>query len=155
MIWQCSSSSRHSKTSMTQHDTVHQSTLVEITASKVRIQPRSSGYERRLLFQRLCVRIPAPYTGWTFFTYIFVVKFVMCLKNVPGLAKKNIKIQNMTNKTTSILHCSGNKKSKNKNKILLILAKKLKRLIFLKKLLQFQQVNVCLKACSDRLHKTQ
>ena len=57
----------------------------------------------------------------------------MCLKNVPGLAKKNIKIQNMTNITTSILHCSGTKKSKNKNTILLILAKKLKRLIFFKK----------------------
>ena len=25
------------------------------------------------------VRIPAPYTGWTFFTDLFVVKFVMCV----------------------------------------------------------------------------
>ena len=32
---------------------------------------------RRLMFQRLWVRILALYTGWTFFTYMFVVKFVM------------------------------------------------------------------------------
>ena len=30
-------------------------------------EPWSSGYGRRLMFQRLWVRIPAPFTGWTFF----------------------------------------------------------------------------------------
>ena len=33
-------------------------------------EPWSSGYERRLTFQRLRVLIAAPYTGWTFFTLI-------------------------------------------------------------------------------------
>ena len=32
-------------------------------------EPWSSGYGRRLTFRRSWVRIPAPYTGWTFFTY--------------------------------------------------------------------------------------
>ena len=32
-------------------------------------EPWSNGYGRRLMFRRLWVRIPAPYTGWTFFTY--------------------------------------------------------------------------------------
>ena len=36
-------------------------------------EPWSSGNMRRLKIQRLWVRIPAPYTGWTFFTYVFVV----------------------------------------------------------------------------------
>ena len=33
------------------------------------------------MVQRLWVWIPAPYTGWTrhFFTFLFVVKFVMCV----------------------------------------------------------------------------
>ena len=30
-------------------------------------EPWSNGYGRRLTFQMLWVRIPAPYTGWTFF----------------------------------------------------------------------------------------
>ena len=30
-------------------------------------EPWSSGYGRRLMFQRSWVQIPAPYTGWTFF----------------------------------------------------------------------------------------
>ena len=30
-------------------------------------EPWSSGYRRRLMFQRSWVRILAPYTGWTFF----------------------------------------------------------------------------------------
>ena len=32
-----------------------------------RREPWSSGYGWRLMFQRSWVRIPAPYTGWTFF----------------------------------------------------------------------------------------
>ena len=38
---------------------------------------QSPGYWRRLLFQRSWVRIPAPYTGWTFFNLYFFVKIVM------------------------------------------------------------------------------
>ena len=34
------------------------------------LEPWSSGYGRRLMFWRSWVRIPAPYTGWTFFTLI-------------------------------------------------------------------------------------
>ena len=34
------------------------------------------------MFQKSCVRILALYTGWTFFTYVFVIKFVMCLKKM-------------------------------------------------------------------------
>ena len=54
--------------------------LTETISWMVGWEPWSCGYGRRLMFQRSWVRIPALYTGWTFFTYIFVVKFVMCLK---------------------------------------------------------------------------
>ena len=40
-------------------------------------EPWSCGYGRRLNFPRLQVRIPTTYTGWTFFTYLFVLKFVL------------------------------------------------------------------------------
>ena len=43
-------------------------------------EPRSSGYGRRLVFQRSWVRIPAPYTGWIFFTFICCKKCNICLK---------------------------------------------------------------------------
>ena len=33
-------------------------------------EPWSSGYGRRLIIRRSWVRIPAPNTGWTFFTYL-------------------------------------------------------------------------------------
>ena len=48
-------------------------------------EPWSSGLGRRLMFQRFWVRIPAPYTGWIFFTYLFatkIVTFVWKYKNV-------------------------------------------------------------------------
>ena len=32
-------------------------------------EPWSSGYGRRLMFRRWWVRIPSPYTGWTFFHF--------------------------------------------------------------------------------------
>ena len=41
-------------------------------------EPWSSGYGRRLMFQRLGVQIPAPYTGWTF-SHLFVVKIEKCV----------------------------------------------------------------------------
>ena len=43
-------------------------------------EPWSSGYGRRLEFQRSWVQILAPYTRWTFFhKYLFAVKFEMML----------------------------------------------------------------------------
>ena len=46
-------------------------------------EPWSSGYERRLMFQRLWVQIPAPYSGSSFFTFICckIVKFALKDKN--------------------------------------------------------------------------
>ena len=43
--------------------------------TQITIKPWSSGYGRRLTFWRSWVRIPAPYTEWTFFTYF-------CCKNL-------------------------------------------------------------------------
>ena len=40
----------------------------------------SSGYGLRLMFERLWVPIPMPYTGWTFFTLICCKKWIVCLK---------------------------------------------------------------------------
>ena len=52
-----------------------------ITVLKIMIvgwEPWSSGYERRLIFRRLWVQIPAPYTGWAFLNiHLFVLKIVM------------------------------------------------------------------------------
>ena len=45
-------------------------------------EPWSSGYGRRLMYRRLWERIPAPYTGWTFFHIpLFAVKIVMFVWN--------------------------------------------------------------------------
>ena len=54
----------------------------------------SSSYGRRHMLQRLWVWNPAPYTRWSFFTFVFVVKKLMCLerrkmKKSPGLARGN------------------------------------------------------------------
>ena len=48
-------------------------------------EPWSSGYGMRLIFQRLWVRILAPYTGWTFFTH-------NCSKNCNDVCMKRPKI---------------------------------------------------------------
>ena len=50
--------------------------IVSVTMPVVRNKRElwSSGYGMRLMFQRLWVWIPAPYTGWSFFTFI-------CCKN--------------------------------------------------------------------------
>ena len=44
----------------------------------------SSGYGKRLMFQRLWVQIPAPYTWWTFFTFFVlnILLFVWKAKNI-------------------------------------------------------------------------
>ena len=47
--------------------------------------PWSSGYGKRLTFGRSLVRFPAPYTGWTFFTFI-------CCKNCDDVCLKRPKI---------------------------------------------------------------
>ena len=46
--------------------------------------PWSSGYGRRLTFQRSWVWIPGPYTGWTrhFFTLICCKNCIVCLKRL-------------------------------------------------------------------------
>ena len=43
-------------------------------------EPWSSGYGRRLMYRRSWVRIPAPYTGWTFFTIICCKYYIVHLK---------------------------------------------------------------------------
>ena len=43
-------------------------------------EPWSSRYGRTLMFQRSWARIPAQYTGWTFFTFICFKNCNLCLK---------------------------------------------------------------------------
>ena len=52
-------------------------------------EPWSSGYGKRLMFWRLWVQIPAPYTGWKWhFAHWFVVKnCIVCLKR-PKINEK-------------------------------------------------------------------
>ena len=40
------------------------------------------------MFQRSWVRIPAPYTGWTFFSHVFVVKIVMFVRKDENKRKE-------------------------------------------------------------------
>ena len=52
-------------------------------------EPCSSGYGRRLKFDRAWVQIPAPYTGWSwhFFTFICSNNLIICLKR-PKINEK-------------------------------------------------------------------
>ena len=50
-------------------------------------EPWSSGYGKRLMFQRSWVRFPAPYTDWTFFTFICCKNCEVCLKR-PKINEK-------------------------------------------------------------------
>ena len=52
-------------------------------------EPWSSGYGRRLTYRRSWVRIPVPYTGWTwyFFTLICCKNCIVCLKR-PKINEK-------------------------------------------------------------------
>ena len=43
-------------------------------------EPWSSGYEWQLMLERSWVQIPAPYTGWTFFTLFFLKICIVCFK---------------------------------------------------------------------------
>ena len=51
-------------------------------------EPWSSGYGRRLVFKRSWVRIPALYTGWTFFTFIYCKNCIVCLKKTENKRKR-------------------------------------------------------------------
>ena len=51
--------------------------LLKNMSTLVKYFENNKGYGRRLILRRLWVRILAPYTGWTFFTHLFVVKTVM------------------------------------------------------------------------------
>ena len=53
-------------------------------------EPWSSDYGRRLTFQRSWVRIPAPYTGWTFFHIYLLYKFVMFVWKRPKINEKEV-----------------------------------------------------------------
>ena len=55
-------------------------------------EPWSSGYGRRLTFQRSWVRIPAPDTGWTFFTLICCKNCIVCLKRPKINEKKEAEV---------------------------------------------------------------
>ena len=56
------------------------SVLFDAKDSKRGFEPWSSGYGKRLLFQSSWFRIQAPYTGWTFFTFICCKNCNLCLK---------------------------------------------------------------------------
>ena len=49
----------------------------------------SSGYVRRLMFQRSWIRIVVPYTGWTFFTCICYKNCIVCLKKNENKRKRS------------------------------------------------------------------
>ena len=52
-------------------------------------EPWSSGYGRRLTFLRSWVRIPVPYTGWTFFHIKLLLNCVdVCLKKTENKRKR-------------------------------------------------------------------
>ena len=90
-----------------------------------RREPWSSAYGKRLTFRRLLVRIVAPYTGWTFFTYICSKicnvylkrpkinkkrpghynndQFVQHHKNLPQFGSKFCPIQNKPSKNSQRL----------------------------------------------------
>ena len=48
-----------------------------------------SGYGRRLMFRRLWVQILAPYTGWTFFTFI-CCKIELCVGKDENKFKRGL-----------------------------------------------------------------
>ena len=52
-------------------------------------KPWSSGYGRRLIFWRLWVWIPAPYSGWTFFTFIWCKIVLMFVWKRPKINEKD------------------------------------------------------------------
>ena len=69
------------------HQLCSKLTLEKVTYYEHGREPWSSGYEKRLTFQRLWVRFPAQYTGWTFFTFICYKNCKVCLKR-PKINEK-------------------------------------------------------------------
>ena len=61
----------------------------------------SSGYGRRLMFQRSWVQIPAPYTGWTFFTFICCKNCIVCLKR-PKINEKEAGVGPLKKESTNV-----------------------------------------------------
>ena len=51
-------------------------------------EPWSSGNGRRLMFERSWVRIPAPFTWWTFFTFIWCTNCIVSLKKTENKRKR-------------------------------------------------------------------
>ena len=58
----------------------HRISCDSLMIKKCSIESWCSGYGRRLMFQRLWVRNPEPYTGWTFFIFICCKNCNVCLK---------------------------------------------------------------------------
>ena len=76
-------------------------------------EPWSSGNGKRLTFWRLWVWIPAPYTGWTFFTYICYKKcYDVCLKR-PKINEKEAGVVTFFKKRFSYHFPEQAKKMKN------------------------------------------
>ena len=48
----------------------------------IRLTTGSSSYGRKLAFKRLRIRIPAPDTGWTFFTFYYYKNCKVYLKRL-------------------------------------------------------------------------
>ena len=71
---------------------------------RLRIQePWPSCKGKRLAFRRLWVRIPAPYTGWTFFTYCKNCN--VCLKR-PKINEKEAGVGPLFKKKNPLLKCN-------------------------------------------------
>ena len=62
-------------------------------------EPWSSDYGRRLTFWRSWVRIPVPYTGWTFFTLICCKVGLMFVWKRPKLNEKDADMAHFFKKT--------------------------------------------------------
>ena len=78
------------KTLKALNDTYHQDfsdTKSAIEQNVLGREPWSSGYGWWLMFKRSWVWIPAPYTGWKFFTLICCKNWIVCLKR-PKINKK-------------------------------------------------------------------
>ena len=80
-------------------------------------EPWSSGYGMRLLFWRLCVEIPAPYTGWTFFHIKYVGKIVMILRKRPKINQKEAGYGSILKMFIFIVNFSGFKFTNNFQRI--------------------------------------
>ena len=65
------------------------------------------------MFERSWVRIPTPYTRWTFFTLICCKNCIVCLKR-PKIYKKRTELARFFKKTISILRKQKQSKSRHR-----------------------------------------